>query len=334
MEQAAAAGRGNARRIRLYYLASGAIAVPALQALLACPTVEVLGCATQPDQPSGRHRVPTPTPVGRFCQEHNLPLQRPETVNAADFLAFLESLRLDFVLVFAFGQILARALLALPRIACVNVHASLLPRYRGAAPVSAAILGGDTRAGISIMKVVPKLDAGPVYEQHSLALREGERAGELEVRLAELAAAHTGAALGRIAEGLLPQPQDPALVSYAPRLQKENGRIDWASPALQIERMTRAYHPWPGAWFVLETPKGHRKITITAAVVEPAPDEHAPGTVVTADKDAWRIACGKNLLKILTLIPEGKKEMSGADFLRGSPLPVGISVSQHEANYC
>lgn len=316
--------------LRVYILASGAIAVDTLAALVESPTTDVVGCTTQPDRPQGRRRQLAPTAIGRWCHEHGIDADKPTSINHPDAVARIASTAPDMVLVFAYGQLLRQPLLNIGRFGCVNIHASLLPRHRGAAPVNAAILSGDTVTGISFMKMELGLDTGPVFDHVTLPLTGHETAGELEVRLGRLAAANVCAALHAIAnETVTPRSQCAEHATYARKINKDDGRIDWSNPAATIERQVRAFNPWPGAWFELRSRKGLRRVTITAAKVVPSTDiKHAaPGTVVHADKREWCIACGIDSLGVERVLPEGRREMSASEFLRGSPLEVGSTIS-------
>lgn len=325
----------NSHKSRVYYLGSGSIAVPALAALVACAGFELVGVGTQPDRPQGRKRLATPTPVGAWCVEHSIAVDKPENVNDPGFLQRLAALRLDLIVVFSFGQILSKALLSVPRSDCVNVHASLLPRYRGASPVSAVILAGDRQTGISYMRMVRKLDAGAVYEQFTTPLSDRETTPQLEERLADLAASTVCDTLSRIQDGrLAPQEQDHTTATYVGKLQKADGWIDWQDDAATIDRQIRAYQPWPGARTLVDTPRGVRRVTLTDVAVIPRQQEDAfPGTVTTASKHDLVIACGRDSLLVRRLIPEGSREMTGPEYLRGNPLQEG-SVLRHETANC
>jgi len=314
------------KSLRAYFLGSGSIAVPLLAALRADPRIELRGAGTQPDRPSGRRRQVTPTPVAAWCEDAGLEADKIESVRAEGFLRHLQALAPSVVVVFAFGQILPPVVLEWPRLGCINVHASLLPRYRGAAPVAAAIRDGVERSGISFMQMEPGLDTGPVYEQFAVGLNGDEYAPDLEARLAELAAEHAADVLVRIAAGeSTPAPQDESAVSVARKIKKSHGQIDWMLPAAAIERRVRAYYPWPGAWFRLSAGKQPKVLTVTRASVDP--DATAPpGTVLEASKHAWKVAAGEGGLCLERVVPAGKKEMSGPAFLRGCPLPEGSSM--------
>ncbi len=321
----------SAKQLRVYFLGSGLIAIPVLGKLLASDFIDLVGCGTQPDRPQGRKRRMTATPVGQFCEENNLAVDKPDSANSPDFLERLRSLQPDLVLVFAFGQILAKQLLNLPPLGCVNIHASLLPKYRGAAPVNAAILAGDKTTGITLMRMTRGLDSGPIFRCFELAMTGKETAPELSDRLANLAADSTEDVLREIADGLQPVPQNHDEASHAPKITKEDGQINWETSADHVERMVRAYTPWPGAYFFLRASRKTRRITITQASVIDDEANHAPGEIIQADKHAWIVACGTGAIKINKLIPEGKKEMTGTEFIRGCPLHVGISL--HETDH-
>jgi methionyl-tRNA formyltransferase len=319
--------------LRVYYLASGAIAIPTLAALSASSQIDLVGCGTQPDRPRGRRRQLHATPIGEWCDENGFGVDKFNNVNDASVLARLQELDLDIVLVFAFGQLLKPPLLEIPRCGCINIHTSLLPEYRGASPINAAIVNGDKRTGVTIMQIEPKLDTGPVYFQQEVPIAAGTRAPELESRLADTAAAMICAVLVGIGAGTLQAaPQDHATATITRKLTKEDGHISWQQPAAEIERMVRAYDPWPGAWAVLPGRKA-RRITITRAAVQPDCGQPA-GAITQADKHHWIVSCGEGCLEILSCVPEGKREMSGAEFLRGSPLKAGMNLLENETTTC
>ena len=335
-----------AKGLRVYFLGSGDIAVPVLAQLVANTNVTLVGCGTQPDRPQGRKRKLTATAIGQYAAANALPVDKPESVKAPEFLDRLRQLCPSLILVFAFGQILSKELLSLPPFGCINIHASLLPRYRGASPVNAAIAMGDDRTGISVMKMARGLDSGPVYQQFELTIAGRERAPELSERLAVLAAERIGDTLLRIASGeLTAEKQDEAQVSLAPKLRKEDGCISWCEPAAVIERQVRAYHPWPGAWCRAvasaagqnkggSTSMKEKKLVITDAAVCPNIADAEPGTVIQADKHAWSIACGEDALEIQKLIPEGKREMTGTEFIRGFPIHLGNILNEKHVRQC
>ncbi|RMD84213.1 MAG: methionyl-tRNA formyltransferase [Lentisphaerae bacterium] len=329
---------GNRQPLRVVFLGSGEIGLPTLKRLEGADEVDLCACVTQPDRRCGRGRRLQPTPVGEYCQNTKCcELLKVDDVNAPEVVGRLSALTIDFLVVFAFGQLLKRLLLKLARIAPINLHASLLPRYRGASPIQAAILNRDRETGISVMKMVRRLDAGPVYTQHKLALDGSEDTPTLTSRLGELAAHHIIDDLTAIADGrLLAKKQCAAEATYAPLIRKEDGLIDFQAPAAEIEAKVRAYKPWPGAYFFVHTGKsgGHfRKCIIREAEVV-ANDCGAPaGTVIEASKAGLVIACGDQALKINRLVPEGKREMDSHSFLQGYTfIKAGIRI--YETDYC
>ncbi|MBE6379483.1 MAG: methionyl-tRNA formyltransferase [Lentisphaerae bacterium] len=307
--------------LKVYMLGSGAIAVPVLKKLLEQSRdglFELLGIGTQPDRPAGRKRTLMPTPVGAFAAENGLKIDKFESLNDGAAQAKLEKLAPDFLLVVSYGQLLKKPLLALPKYGCVNIHASLLPRYRGASPITRAIVNGDARTGVCFMDMEVGLDSGKVYYTLERSLNNTEYADALEVELGELAAEKTLEVLENIAAGSLTgTPQDPALVTMTTKLKKSDGVIDWQQSAVQIEAMVRAYTPWPGASFMLELNGELKSLIITRAEIVENDLPTSPGTIIRADKKKFVIACGSGALEIAELIVPGKKAMPGANFLNG-----------------
>ena len=315
--------------IRTYVLGSGRIAIRPLAALLTCGSVQVIGVGTQPDRRSGRKRRLTPTPVADFASSQGVAVDKPPGANDPACLEHLAEMRPDIVVVASFGQILKKALLDLPPFGCLNIHASLLPRHRGAAPVFATILAGDSVAGVSFMAMDEGLDTGPVYEKHKLDVTGRETRPDLEEKLAELAAHHLPACLHRVCrEGLSPRPQDDSRATYAPKIRKQDGEVDWSQPADRIERLVRACQPWPRTFFHVDTGRTSRRIQIVRASVADSPEhDRSPGDVLAADAETgWVIACGRGALRIEQVIPAGRREMAAAEFLRGSPVTTGVRV--------
>ena len=300
-------------------MGSGDIAVPSLAALAESDRIDLRGVCTQPDKPAGRKKRLTPTPVGLWCAENSVAVVKPPSVNAPEFLAKLADMDLDFVFVVSFGQILKPALLETPRMACVNLHASLLPRHRGASPIVSAILAGDPEVGVTFMKMDEGLDTGPEYAKFAYSPKD-ERADELEAVLGRIGADHVVDVLADTASGALrPVPQNDSEATYSGKTAKSDALIDWRESADMITRRVRAYHPWPGAHFFIETPKRRIKLAVTSAAPAAAVDGFEPGETIMADKHEWIIACGEGALSLRTVKPEGKKEMTAAEFLRGQP---------------
>ena len=304
---------------KVYFLGSGNIAVAPLEKLYSSERIQLVGIGTQMDRPAGRKRKLMPTPVGAWAAEHNIELDKPASVNSEEFLNMLRDLNPDIIFVASFGQLLKGELLELPTTSCVNLHASLLPDYRGAAPIISAVLDGISVTGITFMKMDKGLDTGPMYcifEQ----LITNERADQLEEKLGILAAEHIEDVIEKIISSeLKPQEQEHDKATYAEKIKKEDGKLDWNDPAEIIARKIRAFYPWPGVSFIIETPKRPLRITITEAEVI-YESSATPGTTITADKNDWIIACGTGALNLKKVKPEGKGEMSGPEFVRGHPV--------------
>jgi methionyl-tRNA formyltransferase len=304
---------------RVFFLGSGDIAVAPLAKLHKSEKIDLIGVATQEDRPAGRKRHLMPTPVGLWAAENGVEIDKPASVNSSEFIEKLHLLKPDIIFVLSFGQILKKEILNLPEIAPVNLHASLLPLYRGASPIAAALLNGDKSTGITFMKMDEGLDTGDEYCRFEYKITD-EKADELEIALANLSADHIEDVLAKIANNEYPLiPQNNEKATYAGKIKKSAGIIDWNEPAEKIVAKLRAYHPWPGVSFTYQTPKRPIKITITDAEALPGPSEILPGEKIKANKSGWEIATGKGALSIKRLKPEGKGEMTAAEFVRGRP---------------
>jgi len=307
------------RPLRSVFMGTPAFAVPSLEALAACS--ELVGVVSRPDKPRGRGLAPAPSPVAAAALARGVPLIRPATLREPDALPALAAWRPDVLVVAAYGRILPAAALALPAVAPLNVHASLLPRHRGAAPIAAAILAGDARTGVSIMLMTEELDAGDVLLQQAIDVRPDDTTGSLTERLAALGGVALTAALARLRDGgLVPTAQDPAGVTYAARLAKEDGRIRWDEPAAVVERKVRAFAPWPSAFTAL----GGRVLKVLRARLAAAavPATVAPGTIVALG-DAIRVATGDGTLDLLEVQAEGKRPLPARAFVAGARLAPG-----------
>ena len=313
-------------KIRIYFMGSGKIAVPVVEALANAENINLLGIGTQVDQPAGRGKGNRPTPVGQFAMENKLEADKIESVKDPAFMDKMRSLKLDFIVVVSFGQILRQELLDIPGCCCLNVHASILPEYRGASPISAAILNGDAESGVTFMKMDKGLDTGAVYKILKMQLQGNEYADSLESELGNLAANSIAEILAQIKSGeLTAREQEEEQATLTRKVKKNDGEIDWNLPAEKIGAMVRAYHPWPGAFFTLQGRKGQIKLNIIEARCVNDMSGEA-GEVLQANKKALIIACGEGALEILKLVPQGKKEMSGPAFLNGHSLIEGIKI--------
>ncbi len=315
--------------ISTYFLGSGRLAIPVLARLAESSKIKLLGAGTQPDRPGGRRRRPRPTPVGEYAEQAKIPLDKPESVNSPDFLVRINFLQPEIIIVAAFGQILKRELLNTPPFGCLNVHASLLPAHRGAAPVAAAILAGDQETGISFMRMEEGLDTGPVYTIRRLVIDPEETAEELEERLSRLAGDDIVQVLRQICrDQLRPREQNQQMAGYAGKIKKKDAQTDWSQPAEKIARKIRAYQPWPRVAFQIETNKKEkRQIQIVKARPVELPEPAEPGEIRQVSKNNFTIACGRGGIQIEHLIPEGSRPMSAAEFLRGTPLREGQKIN-------
>lgn len=312
--------------VRVFFLGSGCLGIPILDALSADPRVELVGIGSQEDKEVGRKKLVTPTVFAQHALKQGFDVERIHSVNAPEFLEELRSRKVELVLVVAFGQLLKRELLELPPKGCLNVHASLLPKYRGACPINAAILNGDTVTGVTFMRMDVGLDTGPVYRTHPLTILPSETTGQLEKRLGDLAAQDAAEVIWQIARENLPcQPQGPTATPNVRKISKNDGQISWHLEANRIVNMVRAYQPWPKAFTFIPVPNGRRRVQITQAVAEPyrLGEEEIPGTLLP-DRKTLRVLCGNGILRIEKLTPEGRTEMSAEEFLRGNPVDAKI----------
>ena len=311
------------RKPRVYFLGSGDIAVPVLKVLVKSEKIDFVGVGTQIDRPAGRKCRLVPTPVGAAADALGVPVDKVPSVNAAVYLEHLRALAPDIILVVSFGQLLKQELLDLPSCACVNIHASLLPAYRGASPIVSAMLAREKVIGMTFMEMVLALDAGPVYSCVPRALTGDELAGPLEIEMGQLAADATEDTLIKIFNGELsavPQKEDKA--TFCKKIKKSDGCIDWHADAADIDAKVRAYFPWPGAKCTVRTEKGDVVITISRCRVR-KDLQGQPGEFLSQDKKSLLVSCGSGgAIEILEVIPAGGKNMPAAAFrngLRGVP---------------
>lgn len=310
--------------MRVVFMGSPEFAVPALRRLVGSE-YEVVAVYTQPDRPAGRGRTLQPPPAKKVALEYGLPVYQPERLSTSDATAALTELAPDLIVIAAFGQILKRPVLELPKHGVVNVHGSLLPRHRGAAPVAAAILAGDEETGITIMLTELALDAGPILAQRHIPIAPPDTTASLMTRLADEGADLLMETLPRWISGSIePQPQDDSKATYAPSIRKEEAIIEWSLSAVDVWRRVRAYNPWPVAF----TPLDGQLLRILEA--SPLPDEgpEPPGTVLPllpehADLDGFAVRCGMGTLAATRVQRAGGRAMTGADFLRGQRALIG-----------
>ena len=304
-------------RPKIYFLGSGVIAFPVLKAIAAAKEIELIGVGTQLDRPAGRSRKPTPTPVGAAAIEIGIEPERIASVNAPEFLESLRRRQPDIVLVVSFGPILRAELLALPSIGCVNIHASLLPRYRGASPITQCILNRDSETGVCFMAMERGLDTGAVYQEITVPLDHSEYASELEFKLGSIAAEATPGILCSICSGDLPPvPQDAVRATVCTKIRKSDGLIRWTGFCQEIEAMVRAFCPWPGAFTAVRTSKGEEIVTLLRVALR-RDLSGRPGEVLQADKYGLVVACGRGAIEIFELAPPGRRSMSATAYLNG-----------------
>ena len=304
-------------RLRLAFMGTPAFAVPTLQALIDAGH-DVACVYTQPPRPAGRGKQPRRGQVHTLAEAHALPVRTPKSLKAADEQAAFADLGLDAAVVVAYGLILPAAILAAPRLGCLNVHASLLPRWRGAAPIHRAVMAGDAQTGVCIMVMDAGLDTGPVLSRRTVPIGPTDTTGALHDRLAALGARMIGPALAGLADGSLkPAPQPADGVTYAPKIDKAEAHIDWTAPAETIDRQVRGLAPFPGAWC---TVAGERLKVLTGT---PADGEGTPGTLLD---DRLTVACGRGAYRIQRAQRAGKAAQDADALLRGFPVPAGAQA--------
>lgn len=307
--------------MRLLYFGTGSFAEPTLDLLLRTPRHEVVGLVTNPDRPAGRGKhVEHQRHIKTLAQQHGLKVFQPVSVNTPESVSHLRTFEADLFVVAAYGQILSPQVLDIPPRGAINVHASLLPKYRGAAPIAWAIWEGETETGVTIIRLTPQLDAGNMLAVARTPIGRRESAGALESRLARLGADLALQVIDQLAAGeVVGIPQDPAQVTRAPKLTKEHGRIDWQQTASRLERQIYALQPWPTAYSDLHRPSDP-PLRIILYEAEALPDRVTlpPGAVACADGQRLVVSCGEGTcLSLLELQPEGRKRQSAADFQRG-----------------
>jgi methionyl-tRNA formyltransferase len=299
------------------------LACPSLEALAGDTAFHVRAAVTQPDKPKGRDLKLQPTPVKKIALQHNLPVHQPERARAPEFVAQLRELAPDLIVAVAYGQILPQAILDIPRFGCINVHTSLLPKYRGAAPIQWAILNGDSETGVTIMKMDAGLDTGPILSEVRTPIADTDNAQTLHDRLAKLGADLLVRTIPEYVAGrITPHPQPSEGASHARKITKDDGRIDWSKSAHEIWNRVRAFTPWPGAFTHYVSDSAPRLLKIWTAAVQ----QHAyktPGEILEVGRFGIVVACGEHALRIAELQLEGGKRLSAQQFLAGHSLKPG-----------
>jgi len=303
--------------MRVVFMGTGEIGVPAFRWLLDAPEYEVVAAVTQPDKPVGRRQELQASAIKQLAVERGVPVLQPVKMRALEAGAEIVALRADVIVVMAYGQILPGSVLHAPEIACLNLHASLLPRWRGAAPIQAAIEAGDAASGITVMYMAAGLDTGDILLLKETPISDTDTGGSLHDRLGLLAVEALAEALPLLAAGMAPRrPQEEALATSAPKLSRENGRIDWQATPVQIDLRIRAMNPWPAAHTFLPVPGGPRQLKVFAGTPEPGAT-HPPGEVVRADERGILVGAQGGAVLLREIQLEGKRRMSADEFLRG-----------------
>jgi methionyl-tRNA formyltransferase len=308
--------------VRVVMLGTGDFAVPTFQSLCEAGGVQVVALVTQPDRPQGRKQELIPSPIKLAALARGIPVLQPEDVNAPEGVAAIRALDPDFLVTAAYGQILSAELLAVPETAAVNLHGSVLPAYRGAAPVARAIERGESESGVTVIRMTPRIDAGGMLKIARTPIDPHETAGELEDRLALLGAPLVVETLRELREGRCETiPQTRSKVTKAPKLRKEDGVIDWSKPARAVHNLVRAMQPWPAAYSYLVGNQGPAAAPLRVIVHKSEPVDasggHPPGAVIEAHGDRLVVAAGEGALRLLTVQVAGKKPMPAAEFVRG-----------------
>ena len=313
----------DARRLRIAFFGTPDFAVPTLRALLATMH-PIVAAVSQPDRARGRGQQTKPTPVKTVAADAGIPVLQPERLTDPPFGDTLAALRPDLGVVAAYGKILPEWLIAIPPLGLINVHASLLPKYRGAAPIQRAVMAGETETGVTIMRIVKELDAGPTFARVVRPIPEDATSADVGRDLAQAGASLLVAVVEALAAGTaLEEPQDERLATFAPKITREESLVRWERPAREIHDQVRGLAPWPHAWTRVE---GSRVLVIRTAV-EDEGGGAAAGEVLEASGDVLRVAAGRGCLRLTQLQPEGRRVMSAREFLAGRPLTPGARLS-------
>jgi methionyl-tRNA formyltransferase len=311
--------------LRVIFMGTAELSCASLEKLAGDNRFQVIAVVTQPDKPKGRELKLAPSPVKLLAEQSGLPVLQPPKARDEKFIAELRELEPDLMVVVAYGQILPQSLLDVPPHGCVNVHTSLLPKYRGAAPIQWAIADGNAETGVTIMKMDAGLDTGPILSMRRTPILPADDSQVLHDRLAQLGAELLVETIPAYLEGTIkPQPQPPEGSTYAAKIKKEDGKIDWIRPAVQNWNRLRAFTPWPGAFTFLQAEPRLQLLKIWKAEVV---EQTGPvGTVLSADKTGIVVGCGRDALRILELQREGGRRLPAEPFLAGFPMKAGAKL--------
>lgn len=311
-------------KARILFMGTGDIALPSFRALLESE-YELLGLVTQPDRPVGRKQVMTPPQIKTEALEAGLTVWQPEKLRGSEELDIIEKLEADLIVVMAYGQILPKRVIEAPKLSCINLHASLLPKYRGASCIQGAIANGDMETGVTVMHVSPPLDEGDIILQHRLIIEPHHTGGVVHDLLADVAAEALTGALVKLLDGSAERHvQDDELSTYAPKLLRNDGEIDWSKSAVEIERLVRAYDPWPGTSTSFVDQKGKKnKLKLFPQTTVNLEESGKCGEIIELSKHGLKIACGEGSITFETIQPEGKGRMSVSQYATGTKLTAG-----------
>ena len=313
------------KKFRIIFMGTPDFAVPALKKLLAGPD-DIVAVVTQPDRNRGRGRKLSPSPVKVVAQQHNLPILQPIKIRTVEFLASLKSYRPDLIVVAAYGRILPSSILNLPPLGCINIHGSLLPRHRGAAPIQWAVIKGDRVIGVTIMNVDEEMDTGDILLPKSMEMAEDDTAGSLFAKLAELGGNALIEALELLRqEKLTAKQQDHSAATMAPPLNKEDGLLDWGLSAQELHCLIRGLDPWPTAFTFLDG----KRLRLFSPEIIYKDSKLSPGTILMANKQGILVATGENCLLIREVQPDGKKRMTAGSFICGHKIDPGALFTRN-----
>jgi methionyl-tRNA formyltransferase len=303
----------------IVFMGTPEIAATTLELLFGSPD-RVAGVVTQPDRPSGRGQRPVPSPVRKLAEAHGVPVITPEKIRAPEVLETLRAWRPQIIVVVAYGRILPKTILDLPPHGCLNVHYSLLPKYRGAAPAAWTIINGEEQGGVTTMKLVEKMDAGAIYLQESVPLAPDETTGSLQKKLTPIGCRLLAETLRRLKEGsLIPREQDDSQASLAPMLKKDDGRINWRQSAVEIERRVRGLSPWPGSF----TDLNGRLLKVHRTMIIAENRQGEPGEIIRADSGGFWVATSAGTVGLEEVQLENKNRLPGVEFIKGARIRAG-----------